>query len=102
MLQFLQKQAQERLFLTSSQFLIKCKQISHNFSFNQKQQDFDSDQDPHGAIILAPNKELCNQIYAWLLQVDKDQQLKVSRTGSISHISPHIENLVKKIYKKKE
>lgn len=48
----------------------------------------------HGALILTPNRELALQIYSEIRKLDPKNRLKVSRLGSVSHITPHIEFLV--------
>lgn len=48
----------------------------------------------HGALILTTNKELTIQIYAELRNLDPENKVKISRLGSISHITPHVDYIV--------
>lgn len=56
----------------------------------KKREDYD---DMHGAIIILPTKELCTQTYAFLRKLDYTNKLKMNRTGSISHVAPHVQLL---------
>lgn len=49
----------------------------------------------HGALILTINKELGIQIYSEMRKLDPENKIKISRLGSISHIAPHIDYIVK-------
>ena len=49
----------------------------------------------HGALILTPNKELTIQIYSEARKLDPDNKLKISRLGSISHVTPHLDYISK-------
>jgi len=50
-----------------------------------------------GALILAPTKELCSQIYATFRKLDQEHIIRITRTGSIMHIAPVVHLLDQRI-----
>ena len=61
----------------------------------EKEEKNPSSLDQKSALILTPNKLSTMQIYSKLRQCNIDNNLKISRLGSICHLSPHIEFIVK-------
>ena len=55
-----------------------------------------SESNNKGAIILAPTKELCAQAYVDARLLTEGLNLKLCRTGSLTHISPLVNFLVSK------
>ena len=47
-----------------------------------------------GALVLAPTKELCAQIYSLFRILDPKNKFKVYRTGALSYLAPIVQFLV--------
>ncbi len=64
--------------------------INHLISQGKKKDNL------NGAVILAPSKELCSQIYSVFRNFDPTNKLKIYRAGSITQKAPVIKYQVKK------
>jgi len=49
-----------------------------------------------GALILAPTKELCTQIYAFFRALDPENKINITRLGSLTHFAPVVPHLDQK------
>jgi len=49
-----------------------------------------------GALILAPTKELCTQIYSFFRALDPENKVNITRLGSLTHFAPVVPHLDQK------
>jgi len=49
-----------------------------------------------GALVLAPTKELCTQIYSFFRALDPENKINITRLGSLTHFAPVVPHLDQK------